>query len=77
MSRKRGSRMKSTWTPDRLKRLRETFGLSQAKFAPLLRVPIDTLQNWEQGRAVWPPIAEFRFEELEAENVKEPAAASA
>jgi putative transcriptional regulator len=30
--------------------LRESFKLSQAKFAVLLGISVDTLQNWEQGR---------------------------
>jgi putative transcriptional regulator len=30
--------------------LRRHFGLSQAKFAVLLGLSVDTLQNWEQGR---------------------------
>ena len=30
--------------------LRARFGLSQAKFAALLGISVDTLQNWEQGR---------------------------
>ena len=30
--------------------LRARFKLSQAKFAALLGISVDTLQNWEQGR---------------------------
>ncbi len=30
--------------------LRAHFGLSQSKFAALLGISVDTLQNWEQGR---------------------------
>lgn len=30
--------------------LRDRFGLSQSKFAALLGISVDTLQNWEQGR---------------------------
>lgn len=30
--------------------LRTRFRLSQAKFAALLGISVDTLQNWEQGR---------------------------
>ena len=37
--------------PD-VKAIREQTGLSQAKFALLIGVSIDTLQNWEQGRRV-------------------------
>lgn len=31
-------------------RIREEYGLSQAKFAALLGISVRTLQNWEQGR---------------------------
>ena len=30
--------------------LRAHFGLSQTKFAALLGISVDTVQNWEQGR---------------------------
>ena len=33
-----------------VKAIREKTGLSQAKFASLIHIPIATLQNWEQGR---------------------------
>lgn len=33
-----------------IKRIRQSTGLSQAKLARLIDVPITTLQNWEQGR---------------------------
>lgn len=36
-------------SPD-VARLRESFKLSQAKFAALLGISVDTLQNWEQKR---------------------------
>jgi putative transcriptional regulator len=36
-------------TPD-VAALRAQFGLSQAKFAALLGISVDTLQNWEQRR---------------------------
>ena len=38
-----------TGTPD-VATLRARFQLSQAKFAALLGISVDTLQNWEQGR---------------------------
>lgn len=31
-------------------KIREEYGLSQAKFAALLGISVRTLQNWEQGR---------------------------
>ena len=33
-----------------VRRLRERFGLSQAKFAALMGISVGTLRNWEQGR---------------------------
>lgn len=33
-----------------VKRIRESTGLSQAKFAATFQIPIGTLQGWEQGR---------------------------
>ncbi|MGD9582208.1 MAG: helix-turn-helix domain-containing protein [Lysobacterales bacterium] len=35
---------------DQVKNIRKATGLSQARFAAVLRVEISTLQNWEQGR---------------------------
>jgi putative transcriptional regulator len=37
---------------DSIKKLRASTGLSQPKFATLLRVDLGTLRNWEQGRRV-------------------------
>lgn len=34
----------------RIKEIRQVSGLSQAKFASLISVSVDTLRNWEQGR---------------------------
>ena len=36
-------------TPD-VARIRERYGVSQARFAALLGISVDTLQNWEQKR---------------------------
>jgi putative transcriptional regulator len=33
-------------------RVREKLGLSQPQFAELIRVPVATVRNWEQGRVV-------------------------
>lgn len=43
------ARHKAFDVPD-IKALRDKTGLSQAKFAVLIGVPIGTLQNWEQCR---------------------------
>lgn len=73
--------MKATWDGARLKRLRERYGESQAEFVK--RIPnlsIDTLQNWEQDRAVIPAIGEYAFTRLEQDldegRVKQLATAS-
>lgn len=34
----------------KIKEIRQISGLSQAKFASLISVSVDTLRNWEQGR---------------------------
>ena len=36
--------------PEELKKRRAKLGLSQAQLALALRRPVDTIQNWEQGR---------------------------
>lgn len=45
----RGEDVVAGAVPD-VARLRAHFGLSQAKFAALLGISVNTLQNWEQGR---------------------------
>jgi putative transcriptional regulator len=46
------ARNKEAYDKRQIVAAREALGLSQAKFADLLGVSIDTLQNWEQGRRV-------------------------
>jgi len=46
---RRGERGRITAMPD-VARIRESTGLSQARFAQLLGVSPRTLQDWEQGR---------------------------
>lgn len=46
---KRGEAGRIVNVPD-VKSIRESTGLSQAKFASLLGVSVRTLQDWEQGR---------------------------
>ena len=53
-----GSILKGKVTPSRsfqveapkVREIREAYDLSQAEFAALLGISVDTLQNWEQGR---------------------------
>ena len=37
-------------TGDQIKRIRESIGLSQSKFATWLGVSLASLQDWEEGR---------------------------
>ena len=37
-----------------IKDLRTASGMSQSKFAEYFGIPLDTLQNWEQGRRQCP-----------------------
>ena len=37
-------------TGDQIKRIRESIGLSQSKFATWLGVSLGSLQDWEEGR---------------------------
>ncbi len=46
---RRGERGRVTLVPN-IAKIRETTGLSQARFAQLLGVSVRTLQDWEQGR---------------------------
>ena len=38
-------------TPDAIKKVREELSVSRAVFAHMLRVPVRTLEGWEQGKA--------------------------
>jgi putative transcriptional regulator len=46
---RRPSRVFTTTEPD-ARKIREVYGLSQAKFARLMGISVATLRNWEQGR---------------------------
>ena len=37
--------------------IRKRLGMSQRQFAAVIRVPVATLQNWEQGRTLMDPSA--------------------
>jgi putative transcriptional regulator len=37
--------------------IRKRLGLSQRRFAEAIHVPVETLQNWEQGRTLMDPSA--------------------
>ena len=38
------------YSPLNIKKIRERFSITQAKFAEMIGVSLSTLQNWEQGR---------------------------
>lgn len=40
------------YSPLNIKKIREKFSITQAKFAEMIGVSLSTLQNWEQGRRV-------------------------
>ena len=44
-------------TPDMIKRIRQEIDVSRAVFAGLLRVPVRTIEGWEQGKSSPPPSA--------------------
>ena len=38
------------YSPDGIREIRESFGVSQAVFAALMNVSLSTVQKWEQGQ---------------------------
>jgi len=49
-----------TKSAELLKQWRDSNGFSQSQAAQFLQIPVRTLQNWEQGRAVpYPKILEL------------------
>jgi len=42
-------------------RIREKMGMTQVEFATILRIPVGTLRNWEQGRVGIDPAARALF----------------
>ena len=44
-------------TPDAIRRIRESLDMSRAVFAHLIRVPVRTVEGWEQGRSSPPDSA--------------------
>lgn len=44
-------------SPERIRTIREELNLSRAVFASMLRMPVRTLEGWEQGRSKPPPSA--------------------
>ena len=44
-------------TPDAIRRIREGLDVSRAVFAHMIRVPLRTMEGWEQGRTTPPDSA--------------------
>ena len=44
-------------TPDAIRRIRESLDVSRAVFAHMIRVPVRTVEGWEQGRSSPPDSA--------------------
>ena len=44
-------------TPDAIRRIRESLDVSRAVFAHMIRVPVRTVEGWEQGRCSPPDSA--------------------
>ena len=44
-------------TPEQIKGIRREIDVSRAVFAGLLRVPVRTVEGWEQGKSSPPPTA--------------------
>lgn len=47
-----------------IKELREQVGLSQSKFAALFKIPVHTLQQWEQGLRKPPEYIIYMIEKI-------------
>ena len=46
----KGKRPSKYFIAAKVRSIRERIGVSQSEFAELMRVPTDTIQNWEQAR---------------------------
>ena len=47
-----------------IKQLRQQTGLSQSQFAALFKIPVHTLQQWEQGLRKPPEYVVFMMEKI-------------
>lgn len=74
MKKQRGNQM---WTPKRIRDLRTRFGEGQVEFCKRLRVSVDALRFWEQGRGKPSGPVEELLDRIEADlcegRVKQPA----
>jgi DNA-binding transcriptional regulator YiaG len=56
----------NTWTPARIKALRERYGEKQEEFARRFRITVHTLRFWEQGQGKVSGPATVILDQLEA-----------
>ena len=55
------------YSPDGIRKIRESFGVSQAVFAALMNVSLSTVQKWEQGQKV-PSAPAYKLLEIVKKN---------
>jgi DNA-binding transcriptional regulator YiaG len=61
--------MNLEWPPERIKSVRKAFDESQAEFATRMRVSVDAIRFWEQGRGSPTGSAQALLERLEEDAV--------
>lgn len=59
-----------TWTPARIKKLRERLGLTQAEFGDAIGVTQQSVQRWESGER---NVSQLASRELDRKNSEQPA----
>lgn len=55
------------YSPDGIREIRESFGVSQAVFAALMNVSLSTVQKWEQGQKA-PSAPAYKLLEIVEQN---------
>ncbi len=55
------------YSPDGIRKIRESFGVSQAVFAALMNVSLSTVQKWEQGQKA-PSAPAYKLLEIVKQN---------
>lgn len=55
------------YSPDGIREIRESFGVSQAVFAALMNVSLSTVQKWEQGQKA-PSAPAYKLLEIVKQN---------
>jgi len=57
------------WTPDKIKELRDSLEQTQVEFARSVLVSPKTVTNWERGACAPSELAEWRLDELDANEI--------